>query len=123
MFIVNSLRGAPPSPMYPTRRIDAQRPKMFRFLNAYSSEYCRLVLGSLSKIGTFSEGGWRCGGGFQRGRIFVAPLGRLLLVLFLAKQEKYITHFLITEMYTFSHPLINKTAPVVTGAAVDFTEP
>jgi hypothetical protein len=50
------------------------------------------------------------------------PLNRLLLVLFLAKQEKYITHFLITEMYTFSYSFINKTAPVVTGAAVDFTE-
>ena len=70
----------------------------------------------------------KCAPGVSKGAAFLAgarnsaPLGRLLLVLFLAKQEKYITHFLITEMYTFSYSFINKTAPVVTGAAVDFTE-
>ena len=44
------------------------------------------------KIGTFSGYGWRCGGGFQRGRICVAPLWLTSFGPFLVqRQEKDIT--------------------------------
>ena len=75
----------------PLRRIASQRPKMFRFLNAYNPWFCRFSLCRLPKIGTFSAVGWRCGWGFQRGRIFVAPLWPHSLVTFLAEQESNIT--------------------------------
>ena len=83
----DSLRGAPPL-KEPLRRIDSQRPKMFRFLNAYSSECCRSSPCRLPKIGTFSGVGWRSGGGFLRGRIFEAPLKLTSLVTFLFSDKK-----------------------------------
>ena len=45
-----------------------------------------------SKIGTFLDAGWRCGGWILKEGAFArsASLSRLLLVLFLATQEKYI---------------------------------
>ena len=72
----------------PCARIASQRPKMFRFLNAYSSKSCRFYHGRRPKIGTFSGVGWRCGWGFQRGRIFVAPLWPTSLVTFLFGDKK-----------------------------------
>ena len=50
------------------------------------------------KIGTFSGVEWSCGGGFQRGRIFVAPLWLASFGSFLASQEKNITA--LTKRYT-----------------------
>ena len=47
----------------PLRRLASQRPKMFRFLNAYSSKCCNIASCRCPKIGTFSGIGWRCGAG------------------------------------------------------------
>jgi len=77
--------------MYPTRRIASRCPKMFRFLNTYHLKTCKFSLCRHPKIGTFSGVGWRCGGGFLRGRIFVAPLKPVSFGSFLAGQEKNIT--------------------------------
>ena len=55
-----------------------------------------------SKIGTFLDTDWRCGGGYQRGRIFVAPLWPLSLVTFLAAQESNITVLTIKCNYLLS---------------------
>ena len=77
-----------PSPMYPTRRNASRCPKMFRFLNTYRAKTCRFSLCRHPKIGTFSGIGRRSGGGFQRGRIFVAPLWPISLVTFLFGTRK-----------------------------------
>ena len=47
-----------------------------------------------SKIGTFLDAGRQGGAGDSKGDMPFrnVPLSRILLVLFLAKQEKYITH-------------------------------
>ena len=51
-----------------------------------------------SKIGTFLNAGWRCGGGFQRGRIFVAPLWLTSFGPFLVqRQEKDITALRVSQ--------------------------
>ena len=72
----------------PLRRLASRCPKMFRFLNTYNSKACKAFPGRHPKIGTFSGVGWRCGGGFQRGRIFVAPLWLISLVTFLFSDKK-----------------------------------
>ena len=41
-----------------------------------------------SKIGTFLNAGWRCGWGFQRGRIFVAPLWLTSFGPFLVQRQE-----------------------------------
>ena len=79
----------------PLRRLASQHPKMFRFLDAYNSKIGKLSLCRHPKIGTFSGVGWSCGGGFLRGRIFVAPLKPLSLVTFLAAKKVTSPHFLI----------------------------
>ena len=73
-------------------RIAIQRPKMSRFLNAYNAKCCKFSPCRLPKIGTFSGVGWRGGGWILKEGAFArsASLSRLLLVLFLPKQEKYI---------------------------------
>ena len=89
------------------------------------------ILGNLcfgQKIGTFfartgfelrcSSGCQVRAGGFQRGRLWCGsnqlqrPFGRLLLVLFLAKQEKYITALYVCKRYTFPQ---NKKPPEQVG--------
>ena len=93
--------------MYPTRRPASQHSKMFRFLNAYNSKTWRFANCRHPKIGTFSGVGWSSGGGFQRGRIFEAPLWPHSLVTFLAEQESNIIALLyLLKAYTFSlHPM------------------
>ena len=71
----------------PSRLAD-RCPKMSRFLNTYRSKTCRFSPGRRPKIGTFSGVGWRCGGGFLRGRLFVAPLKLTSLVTFLFSDKK-----------------------------------
>ena len=73
-------------------RIANRHPKMFRFSGVYREKTCKFLSCKRSKIGTFLNAGWRGGGGIFKGGAFArsAPLNRLLLVLFLAKQEKYI---------------------------------
>ena len=89
--------------MYPTRRFAIRYPKMFRFSGIYGEKSFNILIGKRSKIGTFLDVGWRGGAGDFKGDMPFrnVPFNRLLLVLFLAKQEKCITHFLITEMYTY----------------------
>ena len=94
---LDSLRGAPPL-RNPCAHNASQRPKMFRFLNAYIEKCFRFFLHRCPKIGTFSGIGWKCGGGYQRGRIFVAPLWPHSLVTFLAAQESNIRRTLIFDM-------------------------
>jgi len=79
--------------MYPTRRIANRLPKMFRFSEGYHEKNCKFLSCKRSKIGTFLDAGQWCGGGFQRGRIFVAPLWLTSFGTFLVqRQEKYISH-------------------------------
>ena len=97
--IGEALRAKAPSPMYPTRRNTFRCSKMFRFLNTYNRKKlwvfpCRLV-----KIGTFSPVGWRCGWGFQRGRIFEAPLWPTSLVTFLFGDKKVTSPVLYKKLY------------------------
>ena len=75
----------------PLRRLAIRHPKMFRFSSVYREKTCRFLNGRCSKIGTFLDTGWRCGGGFQRGGIFIAPLWLASFGSFLASQEKNIT--------------------------------
>ena len=77
-----------PSPMYPTRRIANRLPKMFRFSEGYRKKTCKNLSFKRSKIGTFLDAVQCCGGGFQRGRIFVAPLWPTSLVTFLFGDKK-----------------------------------
>ena len=49
---------------------------------------CNILSCKRSKIGTFLNAGRRCGGGFLRGRIFVAPLKPTSLVTFLFGDKK-----------------------------------
>ena len=79
--------------MYPTRRFSARLPKMFRFSGVYQVETYSFLSCKRSKIGTFLDAGRRCGAGVSQGDMPFrnVPLSRLLLVLFLAKQEKYIS--------------------------------
>ena len=90
--IKDSLRGAPPSPIYPTRRTASRCAKMFRFLHTYSSKTSKLFLCRHPKIGTFSGVGWRCARrGFLRGHAFSeCPLKSPSFGTFLGDQEKYI---------------------------------
>ena len=75
-------------PKYPLRRFADRCPKMSRFLNTYRSKARKLSHGRRPKIGTFSGVGWRCGGGFLRGRLFEAPLKPTSLVTFLFGNKK-----------------------------------
>jgi len=61
---------------------------MFRFSEVYKEKTCDILSYKRSKIGTFLNAEWRCGGGFQRGRIFVAPLWLTSLVTFLFSDKK-----------------------------------
>ena len=97
---LDSLRGAPPLKI-PCARFSIRHPKMFRFSGIYREKTCRIMCGRCSKIGTFLDTGWRGGGGFQRGRIFVAPLWPHSLVTFLAGQESNMTAVSFTTRYTF----------------------
>ena len=74
-----SLRIPPPL-LHPT----PENVPIFRCLQRKNLQvlHCRC-----SKIGTFLDTGRRCGGGFQRGRIFVAPLWPPSLVTFLAAKK------------------------------------
>ena len=81
-----------PSPMYPPRRVAICAPKIFRFSGHYILKILQFLSCKRSKIGTFLNAGWRCGGGFQRGRFFVAPLWLTSFGPFLVqRQEKDIT--------------------------------
>ena len=77
-------------PYESTRRFSIRHPKMFRFSGVYKEKTHGIFSGRCSKIGTFLDTEWRCGGGFQRGRIFVAPLWLASFGSFLASQEKNI---------------------------------
>ena len=73
-------------------------------LKYYEFFQCRLP-----KIGTFSVVGWRCGRGFQRGRICVAPLWLTSFGPFLVQQqEKDITAPSMTKKVYLS---VNKKQP------------
>ena len=107
---LDSLRGAPPL-RNPCARIAIRHPKMFRFSGIYRVKTCKSLGGRCSKIGTFLDTDWRCGGGYQRGRIFVAPLWPLSLVTFLAAQESNIT--VHTIKYSFLY-FVHKKPPELT---------
>ena len=51
-------------------------------------ENLQALSGRCSKIGTFLDTGWRCGGEYQRGRIFVAPLWSPSFGTFLGEARK-----------------------------------
>ena len=90
--------------MYPTCRPASQHSKMFRFLNAYSSNIYKFVVCRYPKIGTFSGIGRRCGGGIFKGGAFArsAPLNWLLLVLFLpVKKRTYSRHIVYKKVYFY----------------------
>ena len=44
------------------RRPAIRHPKMFRFSGVYQKQISKLLSGRCSKIGTFLDTGWRCGG-------------------------------------------------------------
>ena len=89
-------KGALPYvPLPPHRRPVFKNVPIFEHLQLKS---CKFFHGSLPKIGTFSGGGWRCGGGFQRGRIFVAPLWLTSLVTFLFSNKK-VTYRIYIDIY------------------------
>ena len=76
----------------PTPAAFDHRPlKMSRFSAGSAEQSCRFAKCKRSKIGTFLNAGWRCGGWILKEGAFArsASLSRLLLVLFLPKQEKY----------------------------------
>ena len=60
----------------------------------------KISLCSAPKIGTFSGYGWRCGGGFQRGRIFVAPLWSPSFGTFLGEARK--VHYYQRQLFIFA---------------------
>ena len=73
----------------PLRRNAIQRPKMFRFLNAYRSKTSKFLFCRQSKIGTFSAVGWRCGGRILKEGAFSKRLLKLIsLVTFLFSDKK-----------------------------------
>ena len=96
---------------------------MSRFSGIYNEKIRNILSGKRSKIGTFLDAGWRGGAGVSKGVVLHAvnrdlndcqwqsyhtimpfrnvPLSRLLLVLFLAKQEKDITARYTKAMYDF----------------------
>ena len=63
---------------------------MFRFSEVYREKTYNFLSCKRSKIGTFLDAGWRGGAGDSKGDMPFrnVPFSRLLLVLFLAKQEK-----------------------------------
>ena len=73
-----------------SRRVSHRPLKMFRFSADSTEQTCRFAICKRSKIGTFLNAGRRCGGVIlKRGAFFrSALLSRLLLTLFLPKQEK-----------------------------------
>ena len=89
-------------------RTTFRHPKMFGFSGVYQEKTCKFLSGRCSKIGTFLDTGRRCGGGFQRGRIFVAPLWLASFGSFLASQEKNISppSFLYKKIYVFVRPIL-----------------
>ena len=99
--IYDSLRGAPPlwKPPPPRQPIPENVP-IFGYLHGaiFSFLSCKR-----SKIGTFLDAGWRSGGWILKEGAFArsASLSRLLLVLFLPKQEKYIRSPPLTKKYPF----------------------
>ena len=73
-----------------SRRVSHRPLKMSRFSAGSAVKTCRFVTCKRSKIGTFLNAGWRCGGVILKRGAFMrsALLSRLLLALFLPKQEK-----------------------------------
>ena len=63
----DSLRGAPPLPGPHSRRVSHRPLKMSRFSAGSAVQTSRFVKCKRSKIGTFLNAGWRCGGGYLRG--------------------------------------------------------
>ena len=57
-----------PKPFVHQRRFADRCSKISRFLNTCREKIWKFFQCRLAKIGTFSPVGWRCGGGFQRGR-------------------------------------------------------
>ena len=51
----------------PCARHASRLPKMFRFSEVYKEKTYDILSCKRSKIGTFLNAEWRCGGGFQRG--------------------------------------------------------
>ena len=84
-----------PSPMYPTRRIAIRPAKMSRLSLVYREKAESFFGSKRPKIGTFLDAGWRCGWGFLRGRLFVAPLKSLSFGTFLGETRKVHTHLQI----------------------------
>ena len=88
--IGEALRANAPSPMYPTRRTDHRPLKMFRFSAGSAEQTFGFVVCKRSKIGTFLNAGWRCGGVILKRGAFTrsALLSRLLWGTFLAETRK-----------------------------------
>jgi len=61
--------------MYPTRRNAGQRPKMFRFLNAYSSKITILILADTGKSEHFSVSDGDAAGVSKGGAFSERPFG------------------------------------------------
>ena len=76
---------------------------MSRFSGIYREKACSIAKCKRSKIGTFLDAGWRGGAGDFKGDMPFrnVPFNRLLLVLFLAKQEKDITALSKKATYVF----------------------
>ena len=85
----DSLRGAPPRPGPHSRRVSHRPLKMSRFSAGSAVQTSRFVKCKRSKIGAFLNAGWRCGGGYLRGRdLPVAPLRSASFGPFLAETRK-----------------------------------
>ena len=78
-----------PRPGPHSRRVSHRPLKMSRFSAGSAVQTYRLVECKRSKIGTFLNAGWRCGGGYLRGRDWpVAPLRSASFGPFLAETRK-----------------------------------
>ena len=78
-----------PRPGPHSRRFSHRPLKMSRFSAGSAMQTCRFATCKRSKIGTFLNAGWRCGGGYLRGRdLPVAPLRSASFGPFLAETRK-----------------------------------
>ena len=79
-----------PRPGPHSRRSSHRPPKMSRFSAGSAEKTFSFAECKRSKIGTFLNAGWRCGGWILKEGAFArsASLSRLLLALFVPKQEK-----------------------------------
>jgi len=85
----------------PTPAAFDHRPlKMSRFSAGSTEQTCRFVKCKRSKIGTFLNAGWRCGGWILKEGAFArsASLSRLLWAPFLPKQERCELAFLVDKL-------------------------